>query len=659
MSFPPAFLDELRTRLTLSELVGKRIRLTRAGREFKACCPFHNEKSPSFYVNDDKQFFHCFGCGAHGDVIGWTMRYDRLSFPEAIESLAGQAGVAMPRDTPVEREKFDAEKRLYQVMERATAFFEEQLFTPAGREALNYLHKRGLSDDAIRRFHIGYAPNDGQALIRALTLPASRGPSLSRQAGEGASHSEAGEGFKIEELITLGLVKKSEDRNETYSFFRNRVMFPVGDQRGRTVAFGGRVLGDGEPKYLNSPDHPLFHKGKLLYGLSRARAAIGQGQPIIVVEGYMDVIALVEAGYTGAVAPLGTALTEDQMAALWKLLPPPDARDPGRDFSPLLCFDGDNAGLRAALRAMERALPLLTPSQTLRIAFMPEGQDPDELLKQSGRAAMDGVLKQAKPMIDVIWDVTLAGRPLKTPEDRGNFITAIRQRVSRIAHEGLRQLYQEEVQKRINALLHPPQQQARNEPRGTFVKNGKWRPPEPPTLLLSRRQPPDAGRLREKTFLVLMLNHPHLFDEFGEDFAKIGFQNAEFETLRQRIIGILSLDSHEPLDATELYRHLSSEGEFDSGEESDRGGLAEILSEATYMHAGFARPGRSLEQARQGWKSIWNRHLQEQLQADLQNASRRYAEDASDENLSRLMALRSQIESMVADMNNDAVSESA
>ena len=638
MSFPPAFLDELRARLPLSEVVGKRTRLTRAGREFKACCPFHNEKSPSFYVNDDKQFFHCFGCGAHGDIIGFTMRHDRLSFPEAIENLAGLAGLQVPRDTPVEREKFDHEKRLYQVMERASAWFEEQLFAPVGREAKAYLQKRGLGDEAIRRFHLGYAPNDGQALIKKLM----------------------GEGFKLEEMLSLGLAKRNEERGESYSFFRNRVMFPVGDRRGRTVAFGGRVMGDGEPKYLNSPDHPLFHKGKLLYGLSRARAAIGQGQPIIVVEGYMDVIALVEAGFTGAVAPLGTALTEDQMMALWKLLPPPDARDPSKDYSPLLCFDGDNAGLRAALRGVERALPLLTPAQTFRVAFMPEGQDPDDLIKQSGRSAMDGVLKQAKPMIDVIWDVTLAGRQMNTPEDRGNFMTAIKQRVSRIAHEGLRQLYQEEVQKRINALFRPPQQdnrQIQNNPK--FAKSGKWRPPEPPSLMLSRRQPPDARRLREKTLLALIMNHPLLFNEFGEDLARVDFQNPAFEALRQRIIDILSLDSHEPLDATELYRHLSSGDNSGASSDLDAESLAEILSESTYMHAGFARPDRSLDQARHGWKSVWNKHLQEQLQADLQSASRRYAENASDENLARLMALRSQIESMVTDMSNEGVSESA
>ena len=230
MTFPPAFLDELRVRLPLSGIVGKRVRLLRAGREFKACCPFHNEKSPSFYVNDDKQFYHCFGCGAHGDVIGFTMRHDGLSFPEAIESLAAQAGLSVPQDTPVEREHFDREKRLYQLLERATAWFEEQLFAPHGREALAYLRQRGLSEEAMRRFHLGFAPNDSQALPHKLT----------------------GEGFKLDELLAVGLIKKAEDRPDHFSFFRNRVMFPVGDRRGRTVAFGGRVMGDGEPKKCSS-----------------------------------------------------------------------------------------------------------------------------------------------------------------------------------------------------------------------------------------------------------------------------------------------------------------------------------------------------------------------------------------------------------------------
>lgn len=619
MSFPPSFLEEIRNRLPMSEIAGKRLRLTRAGREFKACCPFHNEKTPSFYINDDKQFFHCFGCGAHGDVIGFTMRLDRLSFPEAVETLAAQAGLPVPQNTPMERERFDREKRLYQVLERATAFFEEQLFAPAGREARSYIGERGLSEDAIRRFRLGYAPNDSQALIKKLVT----------------------EGFKMEELLELGLAKKSADRDEYFSFFRNRVIFPVGDRKGRTVAFGGRVMGDGEPKYLNSPDHVLFHKGKLLYGLSRARAAATQGQPLIVAEGYMDVIALVEAGYIGAVAPLGTALTEDQLFALWKLLPPADARDPARDYSPILCFDGDSAGLRAAARAVERALPLLTATQTVRVATLPAGQDPDDLIRKSGKSAFDAVLGQAKPMIDAIWDLTAAGRRLQTPEERGAFMAALKQRIGRIGDETLRRLYHDDMQKRLAALFNW---------RGKETEGGRpqWKGQASPTIVpITRKQPPDVRRQRERALLALIINHPSLFGDFGEDLAHLAFAAPEFEALRERVIGILSLDSQEPLDAAGLYRHLSGSGNADkTAPENWQAGLAEVLSEATYVHVGFARPDRSIEQARHGWKSIWSMHMQEQLKADLEAARRQHGEENSDESLMRLLALREQVESL-------------
>ncbi|MDD3288253.1 MAG: DNA primase [Alphaproteobacteria bacterium] len=618
MAFPPSFLEELRSRLPLSGIVAKRVRMVRAGREFKGCCPFHNEKTPSFYVNDDKQFYHCFGCGSHGDIIGFTMRFDHLSFPEAVEILAAQAGLQVPQDTPQEREQYNLEKRLYQVLERATAWFEEQLFSPQGREALNYLRGRGLTEESIKRFHLGFAPNDSQSMIKKLS----------------------GEGFSLDELKAVGLIKKSEDRPDHFSFFRNRVIFPVGDRRGRTVAFGGRVMDDGGPKYLNSPDHVLFHKGKLLYGLSRARAAISQGQPIIVVEGYMDVIALVEEGFHGAAAPLGTALTEDQINILWKLLPPPDTRDPSKDYSPILCFDGDNAGIKASARAVERILPMLTAAQTVRVAYLPEGEDPDSLIKRSGKSSMQSILDQAKPMIDVIWDLTLANRRLTTPEERGAFISSIKHRISRIKDESLRSLYNDEIQKRISAAFSWQK---------TSTKTGKFNRSNKRELFttgtpdgLSRKQPLNPQKLRERVLLAIMINHPSLFGEFGEDLAQIGFFTPTLEALRQQLVNLLSDDSHEPLDAEELYRQLS--GGADTKIQAT--GLSETLSEATYVHAGFARPDKPVEQARQGWKSIWNKHLQELLQADMQAAKRQYAENASEENLTRLLALRSQIETL-------------
>ena len=654
MSLPPSFLDELRQRLPLSGIVGRRVRLLRAGREFKGCCPFHNEKTPSFYVNDDKQFYHCFGCGAHGDIIGFTMRLENLSFPDAIENLAAQAGLTVPRDTPVQREAFDREKQLYQLLERATVFFEEQLFAQAGREGLAYLRGRGLSDDAIRRFRLGYAPQDSQLLIRRLT----------------------GEGFKLLDIVAVGLAKVRDSvmpapasaragsagipsgesdtqSNEipafagmtpgsSYSFFRHRVMFPVGDRRGRIVAFGGRVLGDGEPKYLNSPDHTLFHKGKLLYGLSRARGAAGQNQPIIVVEGYMDVIALAEAGYQGAVAPLGTALTEDQLGLLWRLLPPVTARDPARDYSPLLCFDGDKAGLRAAARAIDRALPLLTPSQSLRIAYLPEGQDPDDLIKQAGRSAMQNVLDQAKPMIDAVWDLTLAGRKLTTPEERGSFIAAIKQQVARIQDESLRQLYQDDIQKRLaNAFEWNRQPAERRQPwRGKQGFQPQFTAPLP------RKAPTNAQRLRERVLLAIMLNYPALFEELGENLAHLAFSNADHEAVRQKIVAVLSDSLEENLDAAALYRHLC---DGDDAKPLTRA-LAAILSEATYLHAGFARPGRTEAEARHGWNAIWNKYLLDMLQADLQAAKQIYAADSSDANWSRLLHIRNQLESLTQDV---------
>ncbi len=625
MPLPPSFLDELRSRLPLSGVAAKRLRLQKAGREFKACCPFHNEKTPSFYINDDKQFYHCFGCGAHGDIIGFTMRLENLGFPEAIEALAAQAGLSVPQDTPVERERFDKEKRLYLLLERATKWFEDQLFAPHGREALQYLRGRGLSEDGMRRFHLGYAAQDSQALIRALMA----------------------DGYKIDEMEAVGLVKKSTERNEYFSFFRNRVIFPVGDRRGRTVAFGARIMGDGEPKYLNSPDHALFHKGKLLYGLSRARAAIAQNQPIIVVEGYMDVIALVEAGYQGAVAPLGTALTEDQLAILWRLLPPPDSRDPSRDYTPILCFDGDNAGRRAASRAIDRALPLLSPSHSVRVAYLPEGEDPDSLLRQSGRSGMQSALDQAKPMIDTIWDLTLENRRLQTPEERGAFINAIKHKVGVIKDESLRRLYQEDIQNRISAAFKSPESLNKGQtsrltgPKKTFFS--------PPARVLPRKKPQKGRLLREKVLLALMINYSSLFAEFGEDLERITFSTQSLESLRQQLVTLLSTESHEPLDASEVYRHLSDEGAMKTGQL----GLAEALSEATYIHAAFSRPGRDPEKARQGWKSIWNKYLQEQLQTDLQAAKRYYAEDSSDANLTRLMALRAQLEALMHETSSN------
>src|SRR5947207_8122407 len=337
MAFPPGFLDELRSRVSLGDLVGRRVRLARQGREQGGLCPFHNEKTPSFYVVEDKGFFHCFGCGAHGDAIGFLMRSDNLDFIEAVERLAGEAGIAVPQQTPQERERAQRQKTLLEALAAAADFYEAQLWSRAGINAREYLTARGLDAETIRRFRLGWAPDDRQALRRALAAD-----------------------FPEALLHEAGLLRIPENGGTPYDYFRGRVMFPIGDRAGRVIAFGARTLGDDQPKYLNSPDTPLFEKGRVLYAWAAARTNLarsetGEAPAVIVVEGYMDVIALHRAGFGTAVAPLGTALTEAHLQELWRLSP-----------EPVLCLDGDTAGQRAMLRALHRALPLLQPGRSLR-----------------------------------------------------------------------------------------------------------------------------------------------------------------------------------------------------------------------------------------------------------------------------------------------------
>src|SRR6266849_811634 len=387
MALPPGFLDELRSRISLSGLIGRRVKLVRRGREYAGLCPFHHEKTPSFYVVEDKSFFHCFGCGAHGDAIGFVMRADNLDFIEAIEKLAGEAGLPVPKATPQERERAQRQKTLLEALEAAAAFYEGQLWLPAGRRAREYLEGRGLDPETIRRFRLGWAPEDRHALRRGLTAD-----------------------FPDALLIEAGLLRREPVEGEAFDYFRNRVMFPIGDRAGRVIAFGGRVLGDGQPKYLNSPDTPLFEKGRVLYGWSAARGGAGRdaeagGPGAIVTEGYMDVIALHRAGFATAVAPLGTALTEFQLQELWRLGP-----------EPILCFDGDAAGQSAAIRALRRALPLLRPGQSLRFASLPSGEDPDSIIRSKGRADFDQILAAARPLADMLWESEVCGAPRDTPE---------------------------------------------------------------------------------------------------------------------------------------------------------------------------------------------------------------------------------------------------
>ncbi|WP_313808679.1 DNA primase [Sphingobium sp.] len=461
MSLSPAFLDELRARTSLSTLIGRTVKVQKAGREYKACCPFHNEKTPSFTINDEKGFYHCFGCGAHGDAIRWMTDQRGLPFMEAVKELAQAAGMDVPAPDPRAAKRAEQAQGLHDVMAAAQGFFEEQLGGIEGAEARAYLQKRGMSAATAKTFGFGFSPDGRGRLKTALK--------------------DFGEPLLIEAGLLIDPDGAEPDggktrKRDSYDRFRGRLMLPIRDIRGRVIAFGGRILGTGEPKYLNSPDTPLFDKGRTLYNIDRASPASRHAGRIIVVEGYMDVIALAQAGFGEAVAPLGTALTEHQIERLWKMAD-----------VPILCFDGDSAGQKAAIRAATRALPLLRPGMSLAFATLPGGQDPDDLIRADGPAAMEAVLSTAEPLVERLWKFEQAAAPLDTPEQRA----ALKQRLSAITdaivHSDVRAHYVHAFRERYDALFFAraafaPRQQRGGGARSGWQrdKKGNWKPPIPP-----------------------------------------------------------------------------------------------------------------------------------------------------------------------------------
>ena len=379
------------------------MRLARSGRQWKGCCPFHGEKTPSFYVYDDH--YHCFGCGVHGDAITFVMQSQGASFPEAVEQLAAEAGMQVPTPSP---EAAEAEKRrldLAGVLDAAAASYQRRLFLPEGKAARDYLTSRGLSDETIHRYGLGWS-GEGRGAIAA---------DLAR------------EGVTAEQLVDSGLMRRDDETGRVFDLFFNRVMFPIRDRRGRTISFGGRIMGDGQPKYVNGPETALFSKRRTLYGLDLAREATRRGGTLVVVEGYMDVIALGQAGFDAAVAPLGTALTEEQLTELWRLSP-----------APVLCFDGDAAGARAAARAAELALPMLAPERTLRLIALPSGDDPDSLVRSQGARAFQSMLDGARPLADCLYDLLREGMGDATPEQRAAFRTRLEEAAKTDPRQGAR-----------------------------------------------------------------------------------------------------------------------------------------------------------------------------------------------------------------------------
>jgi DNA primase len=596
MSFPAEFLEEIRTRLRVSEIVGKRLKLVRKGREYLGICPFHNDTKPSLSVVDEKNFYHCFACGAHGDIITFTMEMEGLSFPEAVEKLAGLANLEVPRQTPEAREREVVRKTLGDVMEAACKFYEEVLWSPQGRVGLDYLLGRGLSEATIRRFRLGYAPDGRTALRQAMSVKAIE-PAM---------------------LLEAGLLRKPEDRDETYDYFRGRVLFPITDRRGRVIAFGGRTLGDGQPKYLNSPDTPLFHKGRVLYGLAQAREPASKAGEVIVAEGYMDVIALSQGGFPHAVAPLGTALTEDQITELWRL-----AREP------VICFDGDAAGQKAAARAADRALPILKPGHSLRFVSLPPGEDPDDLLKRGGPKAMRDLLEAATGMADFIWDQELRAHPLDTPERQADFMRRTRGRVREIADKTVQEAYGDAIERRIRQMRDAGRGGGRAAP-GRFARPVFERPAPRGSATARARVTAVLGQRQKQSVVAAIITHPDLMEEFGEALGYLQFDDPFLDKLRQDILENVPFEAG--LDAAGLRRHLTG-----LGYSEDCDGL---LGPAILGHAAFARPDASLEQARAGVRELLARMGKHQLEEQLADAQQAVAAEFNEANWNRLASLR-------------------
>jgi len=514
MSLPPGFVEELRSRVSIAQVIGRAVswdlRKSNQGKgDFWAPCPFHQEKSASFHVDDRKGFYYCFGCQAKGDALTFLQQTQNIGFMEAVETLAREAGMAMPARDPGERQRDDRRATLVDVMEKAVRFYRMQLMGAQAAEARAYLDRRGLNPEARERWEIGFAPDQRQILYHHL-----------RQAG-------------VDEalIVEAGLCARPDDGGQPFDRFRGRILFPIRDARGRAIAFGGRAMDpNARAKYLNSPETPLFDKGRTLYNLGPARAAAGKGQPLIVAEGYMDVIALVEAGFEGAVAPLGTAVTEDQLRLMWRLHP-----------EPVIALDGDAAGMRAGLRVADLALPLVTAGQGLRFALLPGGQDPDDLIKASGAAAMKAVLDRAVPMARLIWQREIDGQVFDSPERRAALTKRLKELCSRIQDNDLREHYLRE----FNDLRYNLFRDSTAPQRGGF----KGRKPPPATSLPGTRVSLlGAGTegadedLREAVILAVLFAHPQLLAEFDGQLLDLEPRREDHRALQSVLLRALHDD---------------------------------------------------------------------------------------------------------------------
>ncbi|WP_417309977.1 DNA primase [Devosia sp.] len=525
MRFSDGFLDEIRQRLPITQVVGEHVmwdkRKSQPGRgDMWACCPFHGEKTPSFHADDRKGIYHCFGCGVTGDHFRFLTEKVGLSFPEAVEKLAGMAGVPMPARDAQEEKRQEVRRSLYDVMEVATQYFEAALSHNIGARARGYLQERGFGASVQTRFRIGYAPDASNGLKEHL----------------------AANGVSAEEMVAAGLVVQREEQPLPYDRFRNRVMFPIADFRGRIVAFGGRALSADVPaKYLNSPETELFHKRMTLYNGHKAREATRSGKPVVVVEGYLDVIASVMAGFEGAVAPLGTALTEEHLQLLWRM-----------SDNPILCFDGDSAGQRAAARAVDLVLPHLQPGRTILVATLPEGQDPDDLIRASGRGAFAEVLERARSLSEVVWSLESGGMVPETPEARAALESRLRAKAASIGDTSVRRHYQQAFDEKLQAFFAPVRGGGRwdggnRNSRGTRPGAGRASPRlvVSDTLRNSRLMRPGQtidATPREAAIIMALVNHPALAESRLESLAALDLSSPAARNLLGALLHLVTLD---------------------------------------------------------------------------------------------------------------------
>ncbi|MYK58368.1 MAG: DNA primase [Rhodospirillaceae bacterium] len=590
MAITPQFLDELRSRVPVSDVVGKRVKLAKKGREFSGLCPFHSEKTPSFTVNDDKAFYHCFGCGAHGDVIRFVTETEGLTFPEAVGKLAGMAGMEVPKATPEERQRAERAKSLQDACEAALRFFRRRLNEPAGADALAYLRQRGVKPETIEAFRLGWAPDGRVALKQALT----------------------GEGFPETMLVEAGLLVKPEDGGDSYDRFRGRVIFPIADRRGRVIAFGGRALGDVQPKYLNSPETPLFNKGRLLYALDKARQAVrdgpdGKGAEVIVTEGYTDVIALHQAGFGGAVAPLGTALTESQIEELWRLAP-----------GPVLCFDGDEAGRRAAGRALDRLLPRLVPGKTARFVFLPEGEDPDSFVSLSGPEAFGRLVERAMSVSEALWRRVAGTQTIDSPEFALIVEKKIEDIVAQMAERRTQFYYRVYLKMRLFSVLWNKRD-----------RTGKAKIIE----MKSDAVPEENVSNAQKALVAALLNHPRLIREYGERLVEVNFVSSELERL---LMDAILLHSHAEDIEPDVLKDLLRARDHEKT-------IANICNQKIYAVAPFADPACDPDMLEIAWKDALRRQNLISAAEELQQRLKRglYRED--DAEFARLTEFASDI----------------